>query len=620
MTSNNASNTGGQSGQPFKRPAPRQKDQPAAPAEPARPSGPLPMGPPPGAAPGGIPSGAPQAVPVQPAATPVQPAPGVQPGVVPGQFPAAQVSAVSPASAPVAKDDRKERGATRSSLLPLAVAGGVCLALAGIGLLVFVATRGDEESSNTATARVQPRERTGGIRPTPPERTSRPQSKREVVEGITSNLDQLPVLIDDSDVFEKAERGNVDTSEGPSKWFKDTLGDGVASANGGGAFDDRMPDADDLGLGKPDDADEPTETPEEDADDEPPVERPEPFTEMPDQVSLPRLPSLAGEAAPVPIGVVHKLESDDVTFLLGGASEALGSKGKFGIKKEDEPSTARVLAAISGQVLPVARLAVENEQLTFQWLADDAMAEAEFLRNCSLVVNVAEQSKALRLREPETNAPMKVSLAKSGASFKKRLKAVPSSSSLGLEIIELSEPFPTATFVGGPRLQPSTKKEIKLKGTSGQELLSLHVNFTAKRGGEVSIVAKPIWTDGQVFELPKALAQVPALQRQKLVLEAQLQSFRGAARTAAKPQFDRKMEAVDLQIAHYIELQDMCQQLQGGGGAMHFRVFLDVGGREIDLLTTKPGGQAGTDATTGSPGGEEDTTEKPPAAKETAKG
>jgi hypothetical protein len=311
--------------------------------------------------------------------------------------------------------------------------------------------------------------------------------------------------------------------------------------------------------------------------------------------------------------VVHKLESDDVTFELGGASEALGSKGRFGVQRTEEPSAARVLVELTGsgggrQVLPVARLAVEDEQLMFQWLADDAMPEAEYLGNCSLVVTVADQSKALPLREPEIVAPLKVDVMKRGASFKKRLKAVPRSSSLGLEIAELSNAFPSHTFVGGPRLQPQTKKVIKLKGDSGQELLSLHLEFKAKRGGEMSIVVKPIGTDGQAFQLQKALAQVPTLQAQKMALQTQFQTFRGAARKAAKPQFDRRMEAVDLQIAHYMELEEVCQRLRSGA-AIHFRVFLDVGGRELDLLATKPDGQTGTDTTADSSGAEENAKE-----------
>jgi len=564
--------------------------------------------------------------------TPVQPVPGAQPGVVPGQFPAAQVPTVTPVSAPAkpvsapaGKDDRVGRSGAPAGLLPLAVAAGACLLLAAIGLLVFLATSGDGEGPGNETASGQRQERRSTSLPASKEPTFRPQPKRRVVEGIDSALGELPVDFDDDEVFAQAGPNNAVDMGGQLKPLVADDSDDVARVDGGNVFADRMPDADDLeldGTDSVDEAEEATETPEEEAEEEP-VERPEPFTEMPDRVSLPRLPASADQAAAVPIGVVHKLESDDVTFALGGASEALGSKGSFGVQREDEPSAARVLVQRAGsgggkQVLPVARLAVENEQLTFQWLADDAMPEAECLSNCSLVVTVADQSKALRLREPEVVAPLKIDVLKTGASFKKRLKAMPSSSSLGLEIIELSDAFPDHAFVGGPRLQPSTKKVIKLKSTSGQEMLSLHVNFLAKRGGEISIVAKPIGTDGQVFQLQKALAQAPALQNQKQLLQAQYQAFRGAARTAAKPRFDRQMEAMDLKIAHFMELEDVCQQIRGGG-AMHFRVFLDVGGREIDLLTTKPDAQAGTDATGLFSEAVKDAEEKPPVAKEAAK-
>jgi hypothetical protein len=154
---------------------------------------------------------------------------------------------------------------------------------------------------------------------------------------------------------------------------------------------------------------------------------------------------------------------------------------------------------------------------------------------------------------------------------------------------------------------------------SGQELLSLHLTFSAKRGGEVSLVAKPMGTDGEAFQPQTIPTHLAALQRQKQVLQAQYMAVSGPARTIAKPEFDRQMAAADAKIAHYRELENVCQELQGGG-AIHFRVFMDVGGRQIDLLTTKGDERAAADPAAISSEGDEETDQQPPAAKETAEG
>ena len=604
MTSDHEPNPNGFPGQPYKRPTPRPKGpSPRGDEQP----GPLPMGPPPGAVPSPGPVGPPQPLPGQPAPAPMAPQPGVAPvpappGAVPGP-PATAVpsGAVAPqistgppaplaAPAPVVQSQVDEDRASRAALTPLLVATGACLLLAAIGLVAFFAIRdrGDRRGHQTAMARAR---QPGLVKTAVSEgRAADEPARPRVVDRIDSDLERVPLAIDRNDVLDRAERGELDEATGRPG----SVG-GAAVIRGDEVFDGRMPDADDLdgdaadlpdGSGESG-SDEPEAPAEEPGAEEPAVERPEPFTEMPDRVALPSLAASADQAQPTVLGAVHKLESDEMTFALVGAREALGGEGRFAIERDEEPDAARVLLSAHGQApVAAARFFLTDEALNFQWLADEGTPEADYLRNCKLVVSVADQSKAIALRKPEVVAPLTVDVTQGVASCEYKVHAVPRSAKLWLEITRLSDAFPAHTFSGGRRLRSSGKTTVKLTSASQAELFSLHILFSASRRGTVTVSARPIGTNGKLFDAKKIGAELAALQSRKQIMEAQFQALPSRNRTLAKPQFDREMAALDARIAYCLELEEVCQRLRDGG-AIHFRVFASLGDRELTLLTTE---------------------------------
>ena len=590
MTDPNQPQPDGFPRQPIRRPAPR---QPGRPADSPPTTGPLPMGPPPGSSPGGTPAPMPTPIPGQPTVPSFQPTPGA-----PGNQPKPAGPFQQPAgivAAPDAGETYEKRGAKSPSLLPFAIAGGVCLLLLGIGLLAFLGTRGsDDEKKGSATASARSSGRTGrrnAVVQTPPRK--RPFS-RHVVEERDSKLDRVRTAIDEDEVLAQA-AGVGGLPTGPDSGAASKSG-GLVTGNDANVFDGELPDADDLNLDAMDTATDPekpaVEDEEEGTGEEEPEERPDPFTDLPERVGLPKLAGSAAGADPITLGVVHLLESDDVSFALRHGDSALGPRGRFEMEPTDDSRKARATLKLSGgQALPVAQVGVENDELKFQWLADDATREADCLRNCSLLVTVDEQSRAITLREPEIIAPWKVDPLKGGATFERKLDSVPKSATLGVEILDLSDRFPAHTFVGSRRLQPSKGTRIRMQGPSKVDLFALDIRLRTTKTDAFSLMAKTVWPEGDKFN-PKAIrSQAATIQVRKVALQNQLQSMPAGNRGLAKQQ----VTAMDAQIARYQELQDACDKMQGGG-EIHFRVFMNFAGMESDLLTSKTGPAATADS------------------------
>lgn len=583
MTNDNQPQPDGFPRQPVQRPAPRQPGQPAG-TPPT--TGPLPMGPPPGSAPSGVPAQTPAAAPGQPAVPTYQPAPGV-PVEQPNQPNLAGQLGVTPPIAPalgaVEAKPREDRGTRAPSLLPFAIAAGVCLLLAAIGLLAFLATRGDDEGKEgrqTATTQAEKSSvgRTQVIRTRPRRQTY----ARRTVEDVESGLGQVEMAIDEDEVLATA--ADPDGLQGDSVARVDGRTGGLVMENDSNAFDGELPNVDDLNLdstGDSSDPMEPEQGTEEDTGDEEeePENHPDTFAGFPDRVDLPKLTGSAGSASPTTLGALQLLESDDVSFGLRHGESAYGPRGRFAMGPTDESRMAQAtLQLAAGQPEPVAEVSVDNNELKFQWLADDTTREADCLRNCSLLVTVGQQSRAMALRKPEVIAPWKVDPLKGGGTYERKLASVPKSASVGVEILELSERFPAHTIVGGARLQPSKWTPIKMQGSSKAELFTLDVRFRPTKTEEFSLEAKTSWPEGAKFNPRTIRTQVAGLQTRK----NQLGSLPAARRAAVQQQID----AIDAQITRYQELQDACDKM-AGGAEIHFRVFMNFGGLETDLFTSK---------------------------------
>ncbi len=598
MTNDNQPQPDGFPSQPIRRPAPRQPGQPAG-TSPT--TGPLPMGPPPGSTPGGVPTPMPTAVPGQPTVPTYQPAPGVpvdQPNQV-AQFGTAPP--VVPGAGAVGGEASDGHATKNFNLLPFAIAAGILLSLAGIGVLALLATRGGDESEKgkqTASARTTKSntERPRTIR-TPTRRQAYP---RRTVDDVDSQLGQVPMAIDEDEVL--AHAADPDGLRGTADTDVDGKANGLVLSGDDNAFDGKLPSASDLdvdntdGVADPMEPAEETEEEKEEAVEEEPEDRPDPFADFPDRVGLTKLAGPASGASPITLGPVHLLDSDEVSFALRHGESALGPKGRFAMEPTDEARKAQAMLRLAGgRALPVAEVSADNNELKFQWLADGATREADYLRNCSLLVTVGDQSRAMALREADVIDPWKLDPSEGGATYDRKLDSVPKSATLGVEILELSDRFPAHTIVGGRRLKPSKRTLIKMQGSAKEELFTFDIVFRPSGTEKFSLIAKTLWPEGAKFN-PKSIPnQIRALQARRLALQSQ-RSMPASSRAAANQQ-------IDAQIARYQELQDACDNM-AGGAEVHFRVFMDFGGLETDLLTSKAPTAGAADSLTASSGSE----------------
>jgi len=481
----------------------------------------------------------------------------------------------------------------------------VCLLLAAIGLLAFLATRGgDEDEQGRQAAATQAKKSSVGRTQIIRTRPRRQTPARSTVEDVESGLGQVEMAIDEDDVLATA--AAPDGLQGDSVARVDGRTGGLVMENDANAFDGKLPSVDDLNLDSTEDSSDPMEpeegTEEETGDgEEEPEDRPDPFAGFPDRVDIPKLTGSAGSASPTTLGALQLLESDEVSFGLRHGQSAYGPRGRFAMGPTDESRKAQAtLQLAGGQPIPVAELSVDNNELKFQWLADDTTREADCLRNCSLLVTVGEQSRAMALRKPEVIAPWKVDPLKGGGTCERKLASVPKSASVGVEILELSDRFPGHTIIGGSRLQPSKWTQIRMQGPSKAVLFTLDVRFRPTKTQQFSLEAKTSWPEGAKFNPRTIRSQVAGLRTRKLALQNQLGSLPAGSRAAANQQID----AIDAQITRYQELQDACDKM-AGGAEIHFRVFMNFGGLETDLLTSKAQATATADSPTVFPGLEE---------------
>jgi len=316
------------------------------------------------------------------------------------------------------------------------------------------------------------------------------------------------------------------------------------------------------------------------------------LAELPDFVDLP--PPAAADESPAifQIGFVRLQASETVQFDLLGGSGALGERGSFEIEPGETPRSARVLMATrddepdAGQILSVARVAVEDQRLTFLWLIDNEVLDAFFLRNCVLRLSVDGRSRNVALRVPDRVGGLFVDVRSGGTTFQGRVPDLPRRASVWLEVSPPAAVLPAYVFDGPLRCEPGDRITLRLRGESQQDLLVLHLAFFARRQGQFTVAVRTLAPDGKRFDPRAAEQRLAALQSQRTLIETQYQNLPEAARTAFQAQYQQQTEALDAQIAVLLELNDACQRLLDA--PLAFRVFLRHRDVDVDLIAANP--------------------------------
>jgi len=329
----------------------------------------------------------------------------------------------------------------------------------------------------------------------------------------------------------------------------------------------------------------------------------DPFRELAKVVDLPPLKdkSVSGSPVgrPVALGKIHAGAKAAWKLTLLGGREALKSGRRFLIERKDSQDgkpTWLVRLEGAGSADPqtpaeVARIWLEKDLLMFRWLDGAAGVPADHLRNCLLEVGVDKKTHPLRLAPSSKAEPLVVDLDRGVTKSTLPIKQLPAPDALRLEITALEGAFPQYTFDPDSTIRPGGQTEIRFDAEHLREL-RFRLAFTVKgRAARLEMFStyqpadkkrpRPL-RKADVERLSQMARTARAMQR-NLITQLHALKAGDTRRTSVQKQLD----ALNARLAPIAKLADFFKAVHGVG-KVHFRVFIAVGSREIELVTTQP--------------------------------
>ncbi len=243
----------------------------------------------------------------------------------------------------------------------------------------------------------------------------------------------------------------------------------------------------------------------------------------------------------------------------------------------------------------VARIKLEESALKFAWLSDLSDAEAGCLSNCALNITAGGNKPYwLPLTKPKHVEPIAVKLDRGGAKAVISASNLPPDEVLRFEITGFDGPFPTThEFKPAKTLKPKEKGTVTLSGKDLPKII-LATSFNAK-GRSVTFDASATYQIGNAPPQPFKGAMVKALIGQAMVAQQQLMKMADQARHAKDK---HKQQGAELKLT---EVADAIVQLNAVNdlvpkinetGQIQFRVYSEVGDKQIELITSAPDPEA----------------------------
>ena len=379
----------------------------------------------------------------------------------------------------------------------------------------------------------------------------------------------------------------------------------------------------------------------------------EPLAELKETLDIP----LIGESGgPVSLGQIYLPPGTLPEIkLLGGKTAAKGGP-QFGLKPSGDASNPGwFIQAIKGKAANesetnVAWITVNPQQeLTFQWL-EEAPDRADYLRNCGLLVSVAEKHRFVALRSPQPAKPLTLDFDRGKCEVSLPAKWLPDVAVLQLEVRakEFEGKFPPHKFIMWdptvrdsklPKRKPGATKdepppEPKERSDTAAGTISakekLQILFTKNNTPDVGVwIALAVkkeainvnlatlfelttqnqnvgaWFPLSTLGLNNALSTAAGRQRQ---LEAVVGRMRNEDQR--KPVLQKEVESLKKVPVQLKALETVYQPLHNVG-KIHFRVFIPVGEpdqqNKITLFQTKTAAESADD--------DKPAPQKPPAKR-----
>ncbi|MGI8978602.1 MAG: protein kinase domain-containing protein [Pirellulaceae bacterium] len=329
---------------------------------------------------------------------------------------------------------------------------------------------------------------------------------------------------------------------------------------------------------------------------EPAVPIGNPLADFPKVVPLPPLEekgkAVADATKPFLLGAIKLPPKAICSISLKGGDNAISTnaKQKFVMEAANNGTAERdwdirIETEGGGTPVLVAKLAIQNDQLNFQW-TDEAtkhVTSAPYLCNCVLTMKAGTGSHQLALRQPVVGAPMKVDLDKP-MSARYTIEYPPNPKQIVIVLGPPEGKFPKFKFER-PELTAKKDNTIFRTGTEDGAML-LHfrldcamssklLTIGAKAGYQIHGMTQPKpWLKNVAAQIVPATAQANAKAAEDLANLPKLK-LDAEKNTAATTQLNKLVADTTQQKAEAVKLAALAKELDGNSG-IHFHIFYEA--------------------------------------------
>jgi serine/threonine protein kinase len=335
-----------------------------------------------------------------------------------------------------------------------------------------------------------------------------------------------------------------------------------------------------------------------------------PFEGMAKLVTLPPLEAkgkpLADATMPFLLGSLKLPPKLLCLINLKGGDNAISTnaKQKFVLEAGNKGTSERdwdIKLVTEGTSAPVvvARLAIQDDQLNFQWTdeAKKQLPSAPYLCNCVLTMNAGSGHHQMALRQPQSGEPMKVDLDKT-MSAKYTIEYPPNPKQIVIQLGPPEGKIPKFKFEK-PELTAKKDTTVFMLGPADDVML-LHfrldcamparlLTIGAKPGYQIHGMTQPKpWVKTVLTQIGPATEQANALATQKLA-NLPKSNLTADQKITAQNQFNKEVEDTAKQKSQAVMLTDLAKELQASG-KLHFQILYEAD-TETRIVLLSTGGE-----------------------------
>lgn len=327
-----------------------------------------------------------------------------------------------------------------------------------------------------------------------------------------------------------------------------------------------------------------------------------PFVNLPASVTLP--PVESGEAAATVLGTLHLPDNEPCSIRLRGGNQAIRGSQAFTLRDADAETRKRqwLVTLQNGDQQPdVARLMIDDaNQLVFRWEPAAQVEEiVAQLANCALAITAAGETHVLQLRQTIQSKPLVIDLERSSPRGDLRIDALPDPAITYVQVTGVGR----AAFQATPNDVLSVDRgEAWVLIEDGGEMLYLRLECTVRRAALSIEVTPHLLRSPSAKPDPLIVRRFPQMLKeaqqfgQNLLLEIQRrnqalqQNLPGQQRQVIQQERDVLQQREKEHQEFLVRMNQLQAFLSDGENKLELRVrvFCNIDGSEVDLLTTEP--------------------------------